>query len=108
MLYPFSMGDRAGNRKYEPHFFKDTGKFLKLFHNSHLQIMKAIIPISLKRICCENLKLVQAGKITRDQAESIIKRQSRYSSRKREQIVEGLTRQYDPECVEAFQFFRLL
>lgn len=108
MLYPFRLRDRALNRKYETKFFKDTGKFLKLLRNMHLQAMKAIIPISLKRICTKQLQAVNDGLLSRDQAENIIKRKSRYSSRTREQIVEGLTREYDPESVKAFQFFRLL
>lgn len=70
--------------------------------------MQAIIPISLKRIALKQIQAVNSGIISKDQAEQLIKQQCRYSSRTREQLIEGLTREFDGEATKAFQYFRLI
>jgi hypothetical protein len=70
--------------------------------------MKAFIPISLKRIVAKHLNEVEKGSLSKEQAEMMIKRESRYSSKTRQDIIAHLTRQYDQQTVEEFQFFRLL
>ncbi|NBC04784.1 MAG: hypothetical protein GVY20_13900 [Bacteroidetes bacterium] len=66
--------------------------------------MKAFIPISVKRLITKQMAEVQAGRCTLDEGIETIHK-ARLS---REQIVEQLTRNYDPEAVEAFQFFRII
>jgi len=66
--------------------------------------MKAFIPISVKRLITKQMAEVQAGRCTIDEGIEAIHK-ARLS---RNQIIEQLTREYDPETVEAFQFFRLL
>lgn len=67
--------------------------------------MKAIIPISLKRVAIQQMQDVQSGKLSRLDAEESIKRICKCS---REELTAHLTREYDQQTVEAFQFFRLL
>lgn len=70
--------------------------------------MQVYIPISLKRIAVQKLAEVETGRLTREKAEQAVRDQCSYSSRTREQIVEGLTRCYDPESVRAFELFKLI
>jgi hypothetical protein len=70
--------------------------------------MTTYVPISLKRICAKQLADIEAGKLTRQQAEEIIKHQCRYSSRTREQIIEELTTTYNKDDVEVFRYFGLI
>jgi hypothetical protein len=67
--------------------------------------MKAIIPISLKRIAIQQMQNVQSGKLSRLDAEQSIKRICKLS---KSDITAHLTREYDQQTVEAFQYFRLL
>lgn len=67
--------------------------------------MEAIIPISLKRIAVSRMQDVESGMLTRDEAEQSIKRICKLS---REELVCNLTREFDQQTVEAFQYFRLL
>lgn len=73
-----------------------------------ISVMEPYLPISLKRIAVKNMQAVTTGKLTLIEAENIVKIRSRYSSRTRELLIESLTREYDPESVKAFQFFRLI
>jgi len=70
--------------------------------------MTIYVPIPLKRLCTKQLADIEAGKLTRQQAEQIIKRQCRYSSRTREQIIEGLTTTYNKDDVDVFRYFGLI
>ncbi len=70
--------------------------------------MTTYVPISLKRLCAKQLADIEAGKLTRQQAEQIIKRQCRYSSRTREQIIEELTTTYNKDDVDVFRYFGLI
>jgi hypothetical protein len=70
--------------------------------------MDPILPKSLKKAALKYMKQVQDGVLSIDQAEQLIKRQARYSTRTREDIVASLTEKYDEESVQAFQFFRLI
>jgi hypothetical protein len=67
--------------------------------------MKAIIPISLKRIAIQQMQNVESGKLSRLDAEESIKRICKYS---REELTAHLTRQYDQQSAEAFHYFRLI
>jgi len=66
--------------------------------------MKAIICISLKKLAVSRMQDVQQGKLTIDEGITAIQK-ARIS---REQIVEQLTREFDPEYLKALRFFRLL
>lgn len=67
--------------------------------------MKAIIPISLKRIAIQQMQDVQSGKLSREDAELSVNRICKFS---REELTAHLTRSYDQQTAEAFQYFRLL
>ena len=70
--------------------------------------MTTYVPISLKRLCAKQLADIEAGKLTRQQAEEFIKHQCRYSSRTREQIIEELTKTYNKDTVAVFRYFGLI
>lgn len=70
--------------------------------------MEAIIHTSVKEIAAKQMNQVLTGGLSLAEAEAIVKRRVRYSLRTREALVEGLTRQYDPECVRVFQFFGMI
>lgn len=66
------------------------------------------IPISLKHLVSKQLQDVKSGRVSKEQAEKIIKRTYRYSSKTRQDIVAHLTERYDQQTAEAFQFFSLI
>lgn len=68
--------------------------------------MKPIVPISLKRIAVRHMADVRDGRLSRSEAERILSRHTRAVSR--EELIDQLTRSYDPEHAEALRFFRLL
>lgn len=66
--------------------------------------MKALIPISLKRIAVKQMQLVESGILDYERAAECIQE----LMADRSGIVAELTREFDPDAVKAFQFFRLL
>jgi len=67
--------------------------------------METIIPISLKRIAVKQMQAVESGKLSRLDAEQSIKRICKLS---KSELTAHLTREYDQQTAEAFQFFGLL
>ena len=67
--------------------------------------MEAVIPISLKRITVARMQQVENGILSRYDAEQSIKRICKLS---KTDLTAHLTREYDQETAEAFQFFRLI
>jgi len=66
--------------------------------------MKPIICISLKRLAVSRMQQVKSGALTIDEGIEAIQK-ARIS---KEQIIEQLTREFDPEYLKALRFFRLL
>jgi hypothetical protein len=66
--------------------------------------MQAIIPISLKRIAIAQMQQVESGILDYDKATESIQE----LMQDRSGIVAELTRDFDPEALKAFQYFRLL
>lgn len=73
--------------------------------NSVYSIMQPVIPISLKRLAVRRLADVRSGRLSRHQAEAALRKYVRFT---REELITHLTREYNPQHVEALQFFRLL
>ena len=67
--------------------------------------MQAVIPISLKRIAIARMQAVERGTLSRQDAEQSIKRICKLS---KSDITAHLTREYDQQTAEAFQYFRLI
>jgi len=67
--------------------------------------MQAVIPISLKRIAIQRMQAVENGILYRADAEHSIKRICKLS---KSDITAHLTREYDQQTAEAFQYFRLI
>ena len=89
-------------------FFKPLESNLESVILTEFEKMTTYVPISLKRLCAKQLADIEAGILTRQQAEQIIKHQCRYSSRTREQIIEELTTTYNKDDVEVFRYFGLI
>lgn len=68
--------------------------------------MKNISSIARKRLAISQLKAIETGKTTREQAIATV--QKRYSSTEREALIEELTKNYDPESIAALHYFDLL
>jgi|GEM_PF-2354242 len=67
--------------------------------------MQAVIPISLKRIAIARMQAVENGILSRTDAEQSIKRICKLS---KSDLTAHLTREYDQQTAEAFQYFRLI
>lgn len=70
--------------------------------------MNPYIPISLRRQALQKLSAVRNGQLSREVAEKKLKDRLRYSSKLREEIIAGLTADYDKQAVEALEYFRLI
>ena len=67
--------------------------------------MQAVIPISLKRIAIARMQQVENGILSHTDAEQSIKRICKLS---KSDLTAHLTREYDQQTAEAFQYFRLI
>lgn len=70
--------------------------------------MEAHLPISIKRLSARKLKEVQAGHLSRDEAEKLLKEKLRHSSKLRADLIASLTKNYDREAVKTLEYFRLI
>lgn len=67
--------------------------------------MEGYLPISLKKIAITRMRQVENGILSREGAEQSIKRICNLS---KEELTAHLTREYDQQTVEAFQYFKLI
>jgi hypothetical protein len=70
--------------------------------------LETYIPISLKKLLSKHLNDVKSGKLSKSEAEAIIKQHTRYSSKTRQEIIEELSAHYDQELADTLSFFSML
>jgi hypothetical protein len=64
--------------------------------------------ITIKRLVAAKLHQVQGNSLSQNEAEKLLKKRIRFSSKVREDLVAGLTLNYDKETAQALCFFRLI
>jgi hypothetical protein len=64
--------------------------------------------ITIKRLVAAKLHQVQGNSLSQNEAEKLLKKRIRFSSKVREDLVAGLTAEYDAESAQAMRYFGLI
>jgi hypothetical protein len=70
--------------------------------------MNAMTHIAIKRLVAAKLYQVQENSLSQNEAEKLLKKRIRFSSKLRNDLITGLTLNYDKETAQALCFFRLI